>query len=146
MTSIAPASVASPASFSLAPGPAATTASGVARMPPGSLRATPRRTVPTSTASRTPSLTGTSSASPAAADLVAAGCARAGRDPRGHPGRSDMPITLPTRVPQSGTNGGKRLIEDAWAGDRRAAALGDVGLPAAVAAERLRGDPHQVTG
>jgi len=63
MTSIAPSLAASPASSARAsaafvPGPDASTVSGEARMPPGSLRATPTRTEPTSTASRTPCLNG----------------------------------------------------------------------------------------
>ncbi len=59
MTSIAPSLATRTASSVLAspafaPGPDASTVSGVARTPPGSLRATPIRTEPTSTASRTP--------------------------------------------------------------------------------------------
>ena len=63
MISIAPSLAASLASsaracVAFAPGPDASTVSGEARMPPGSLRATPTRTEPTSTASRTPCLNG----------------------------------------------------------------------------------------
>src|SRR5712691_2153017 len=108
MTSIAPSPTASlassaRASSAFAPGPDGSTVSGVASTPPGSLRATPTRTEPTSAASRTPCLnrswlTGT-----------APGQAQAGRDPetKTPEGRRSMSIrylpdpTLSRDVPQS---------------------------------------------
>src|SRR6185437_12396464 len=56
--SIAFSVAASEARASMSPLPRRTTVSGVASTPPGSLRATPMRTVPGSTARRTPLLTG----------------------------------------------------------------------------------------
>ena len=57
MTSIASALTARAASASKFPGPDRTTVSGLASTTAGSLRATPIRTEPTSTARRTPALT-----------------------------------------------------------------------------------------
>src|SRR4051794_33780538 len=139
MTSTAPSPAASLASSARAcPAsaldPDRSTVSGTARTPPGSLRATPMRTEPTSTASRTPCLNGSWLTG------TVPGQAREGHDPelRTPGGRMSMPTrylpdsSLSGDVSQSPTNGVKRLIHGTGLG---AAALGDVRLTAAVAAE-----------
>src|SRR6266702_792034 len=155
MISIAPSLAASLASsarvcVAFAPGPDASTVNGVARTPAGSLRATPTRTEPTSTASRTPCLNGSWLTGTAPSQ------ARAGRDPESKTpeGRRSMPIrylpdpTLSRDVPQSLTNSIKCLIY--YAGmdpftvrEGGAAALGHVRLPAAVAAKGPRRHPDR---